>query len=45
MGVPAGWKSIGRAEALVLVQRVASLNPQIGTLVQTMAGSRSLSSS
>jgi len=42
MGVPAGWKSIDRAEALVLVQRVASLNPQIGTLVQTMAGNGSL---
>lgn len=42
MGVPSGWKSIDRADALVLAQRVATLNPQIATLVQALAGHGSL---
>ena len=42
MGVPVGWKSLDRAEALVLVQRIASLNPQIASLVQTIANNGSL---
>jgi len=42
MGVPAGWKSIDRAAALVLEQRIASLNPQIAPLVQAVAASGSI---
>jgi hypothetical protein len=37
IGVPSGWKMIDRAEAVVLVQRIATLSPQIASLVETVA--------
>jgi hypothetical protein len=42
IGVPATWKSIDRAQALALEQRVASLNPQIAPLVQAIGGNGSI---
>lgn len=42
MGVPAGWKSLDRAQALVLEQRVASLNPQIAPLIRAVASNGSV---
>lgn len=42
MGVPAAWQSIDHAEALALVKRLASLNPQIAALVQGISSNGSL---
>ena len=42
LGVPGSWKSIDRAQALVLAQRVASINPQIAALVQAVAANGSI---